>query len=74
MDAVQANAAVLEKAPKVTLDDLKISKNIGRGNQRDPYNLKVGDKVHDEWLVKSIDHIPDFDLTAYKLEHIKTDA
>lgn len=71
---MQANAAVLERTPKITLDDLKVPKDIPRGNQRTPYTLKVGDKVHEQWLVKSIDHISDFDITAYKLEHITTDA
>ena len=46
LHAVQANAAVLEK-PKVTLEDLKLEKDIPRGKERKPYNLKVGDKVHD---------------------------
>lgn len=64
----------MEAGPSLSLDDLKVPKDIPRGKNRIAYNLKVGDKVHDQWIVKSIEAVPDFDLTAYTLEHIATDA
>lgn len=47
--------------------------NIARGKHRTPYSLKVGD-VSNGFKVTNIDRIDAFDITAYKLEHLKTGA
>ena len=46
---------------------------IPRGKNRKPYNLKVGDVVHD-FKITEIERIDFFDINAYKLEHTLTGA
>ena len=51
----------------------QVRENIVRGKHRTPYSLKVGDISHG-FKLTSIDRIDAFDITAYKLEHLKTGA
>ena len=44
-----------------------------RGKHRVPYNLKVGDELHN-FKVTEIERIDFFDINAYKLEHLGTGA
>ena len=63
-----------EKAAEPKSDPMKVPDNIARGKDRVPYNLKVGDKIHDAWTVDEIREIPAFKVTAYRTTHDKTGA
>ena len=51
LSLVKASAILTEEPIITSFDDLKVNENIPREDQRKAYDLKVGDIVHQQWLV-----------------------
>lgn len=55
-------------------EDHQVRENIPRGKNRPQYDLKVGDVIHDSWVLDAIDEVDFFKINVYRSTHIRTGA